>query len=359
MKKIYYAFIVHSRDRNDIYRKFPALKHFPTFFVDYITKTIKPLFVSNISGLIDRDGNEKKGAIIGIPMTARQMLEDREKALYKIIQSVKMAKKSGAKIIALGAMTASLSKSGNDVVDRIKDVVITNGRTYTSINITSYVDYCIRFFNFDRNTIKIAIVGAAGGIGKGVLSLLIEKGIKNFTLIDLERKLENIKEHIITSHNDKINNLCIETDHRLSAIKGSRIIIAATSSPEIVIKSEDVDSGTIIINDAQPSDIDPNILTNRDDVLVIEGGVVRTDNINCHFDLGLHHKNDIYSCLAEAVLLSYVNNIGSHYIELNANNQQLLKQLSSDMNFRIAGFQNSQGYVSEDFISKFSLKNFV
>lgn len=354
--KIDYAFIVHSRERRDIYRKYPILKYVPFFVVDYLTENLPPIIVSKITGLVDNNGKNKLGIIIGIPMTAKQMLEKRNKALKKIIQSVQLAKRHGAKIVALGAMTSSLSSSGLEVINSVKDVVVTNGRTYTSLNIVSYILYCINYFKYDIESIKIAIVGAAGGIGRGVTELLIKEGIKNLILIDLERKLENVKEHICRSCDNCENQYSIDIDHKLEALRGAKIIIAATSSPEIVIKSKDVDSGTIIINDAQPSDIDPDILINRNDVLVIEGGVVRTANIICHFDLGLYNKNDIYSCLAEAVLLSYSNIENEHFVDLNEKTEKKLRSYSRELNFKIAGFQNSLGYLSTEFLNQFMSK---
>lgn len=354
--KIDYAFIVHSRERNDIFRKYPFLKHIPISVVDYLTENLKPIFVSKITGLIGINGESKLGIIIGIPMTARQMLEKRSKALKKIIQSVKLAKKHGAKIVALGAMTSSLSGSGLHVINSVRDVVITNGRTYTALNIVSYILYCIDYFKYDIKSIKIAIVGAAGGIGRGVTDLLIKEGIENLILIDLERKIENIRENYAKFNNNSKNQFSFRVDHRLESLREAKIVIAATSSPEIVIKSKDVESGTIIINDAQPSDVDPDILVNRDDVLVIEGGVVRTTSIKCHFDLGLHHENDIYSCLAEAVLLAYSNTENEHFVELNENTAMKLKRCSKELNLKISGFQNSLGYISSDFINQFILK---
>lgn len=346
MNKIKFAFIVHSRYRDDIIRKYQFLKYLPNMLIDLLTYYLRPIKVSKITGLIDKNSNEEIfGIVIGIPMTARQLLENRGVALKRIIQAVNKSYNLGAKYIALGAMTSSLSKSGLDVINNIpKDVSITTGRTYTAKNICDYVEYYTNKFNLDISKITVAIVGAAGGIGSSVAVNLSRKGYRNFILVDLERKLSNLNGHI-EKMNNYSNYINIESTHKLENISKAKFIIAATSSPEIVIKSSDVNSGSIIINDAQPSDIDPWIIENRKDVVVVEGGVLHTNSINCHFDFGLHHKNDIFSCLAEAILLAYKNIDGHKSIkEMDFELLGEFENLSSELGFKICP-QNILGEI--------------
>ncbi len=354
MNKPDFAFIVHSRDRSDLPRKFPLLKFLPNKIFDFITRILPPFIVSKITGLVKPDGKESWGIMIGIPMTAHQLIEDRELALKRILQAINLAKLKGAKYIGLGAMTASLSRGGKDVVEHISNVIVTTGRTYTVKNITDYIFYCINTFNLNKEQVTIGIVGAAGGIGSGVATMLARAGFKKFVLIDLERKLEHVKNKIISLEKETID-LDIKISHQIPLVSMCDIIIAATSAPEIVIRSEDVAPGTIIINDAQPSDISPEIVKNRKDVIVIEGGVLHTRDIKCHFNLGLQDKNDIFSCLAETLLLSYRNS-PQHY-SMNELDVNFLHELSEDgkkLDFSISKLQNNDGYISKNSIELFS-----
>jgi fatty aldehyde-generating acyl-ACP reductase len=256
--------------------------------------------------------------------------------------------------IGLGAMTSSLSRGGKDVIENIPGVFVTTGRTYTVKNITDYIFYCLNLFNLKKEDVCVGVVGAAGGIGSGVVIMLSTAGFKNFVLIDLERKLENIKHKIFHFEKDdpKIN---IKISHQVSLVKICDIVIAATNAPEVVIKSEDVNPGTIIINDAQPSDVSPEIIKNRKDVLVIEGGVLFAPEINCHFNFGLSHKNEIFSCLAETLLLAYKDEKRHYSIEdLNLDFLHELSHSARKLRFSINKLQNSQGYISDDFIKNFS-----
>lgn len=344
---IEYAFIVHSRDRSDLPRKFPWLSFLPFFLFDWITLVLKPIVVSRITGLKSKDGSPIDGLIIGIPMTARQLLERRSLATERIIQAVVLAKKMGARYVGLGAMTASLSRGGKDIVENIEEVYVTTGRTFTVKNIVDYVEYVTQKFGLNKETVSISIVGAAGGIGSGVAVDLARKKFKNFLLIDLERKLSHLEKHIevLEGHSD---NLKVRVSHKVNDVGSSTIIIAATSSPEIVIRSEDVNSGSIIINDAQPSDVSPDILKNRPDVLVIEGGVLSAPGINCHFNMGLAKKDDVFSCLAETLLLAHTQTDRHHSInEFDSDLYSQLEKLSSDLGFKMS-MQNNLGIIDEE-----------
>ncbi len=348
-----FAFLVHSRNSNDLSRKFKWVKYLPTFLLDFLTLTLSPIEVSKITGLIGKDDKPIKGVVIGIPMTAKQLIENRTLALKKIIKAVNLAKSKGANFIGLGAMTASLSRGGNDVIETIPDVTITTGRTYTINNIVKYIEYCVNKFNLDSTSVRVGIVGAAGGIGSGVAIALAKSKFRHFVLIDLERKLENLKKTIVILEKD-MKDLTIEISHKVSSIKNCNIIIAATSAPEVVITSKDVNPGTIIINDAQPSDISPEIVSSRPDVLVIEGGVVKTNNIDCHINFGLHNKTDIFSCLAETLLLAFEDS-KEHY-SINGYSYDFMSQLKKDgdkLGFSISPLQNDRGLISEKQIEEF------
>lgn len=348
-----YAFIVHSRDRSDLPRKYPFLKFLPNLLFDFLTLHLPPIVVSNITGLRDRDGKSIDGIVIGIPMTARQMLENKTYALKKIVKAVEYGKKKGALYFGLGAMTGSLSAGGLNVIERVKQVYITNGRTYTAKNIADYVDYCLERFRISSEKVRIAIVGAAGGVGSSVAILLAKKRIKNFTLIDLERKLIHVKKNIESIKNNN-SDLTVKISHKIDEISNCDVVIAATSAPEVVIKSEDVQPGTILINDAQPSDISPDIVLKRKDVLVIEGGVLIAPNIDCHFNFGLADKSNIFSCLAETILISYMN-ICDHLSLGNLSIKRLeeLSESSRALGFEIGRPQNSSGYITDEDLKEF------
>lgn len=312
-----------------------------------------PVAVSKITGLKDRNGNAIEGMIIAVTMTAKQMMEERDTARKKIIQASKFAERRGVGIIGFGALTASLSKGGLDVLPHLKTMGVTTGRIYTIKTVTDYVKKCIHDFGFSITNVRVAIVGAGGSIGAGCAKLLAEYGVKQLLFIDVQKRAEHLKtqiEHLKSVH----WNINIETSHAISSIKGWDIVITATNSPEALLSDEDILPGTIIVNDAQPSDVPNHIIRERNDILVIEGGVITTPGIKCNFNLGLADREDTFCCLGEVLILAH-NGKFDDFTTGEADTKLLpeIIEMEKELGFRIAKFQNGpQRYIPDSQIEK-------
>lgn len=353
MKGSAFGFLVHPRNLNDVFIKFPILRLLPKSIVYFLLKKMPPVLVSKIKGLKDREGKDMGGYVISIPLTAKQMIEDRGLALKKMKEAVRFAHKKGVRIIGLGALTASLSRGGIDLADAQEGMGFTTGRAYTVKTVTDYVKDVIREFAFDKERVVIGIVGAAGSIGSGCAEHLAEWGVNNFLLIDLERKLGALEAKIADIH-DAVSHtrLSIKKSHHVRDINTADIIITATNAPEVVLEASDLKLGAIIINDAQPSDISPDVY-DRDDVLVIEGGVIKTPGVRTHFNFGLAHHEEAFCCLGEVLILAH-NNIFSTFTIGNLEKQYVeeIEKISEELHFSITKYQNEFGYLSEEKIRK-------
>ena len=350
MKEKKFAFLVHPRGFEDFLIKFPWFRFLPESVLYFLTMHMPPVVVSKITGLKNKDGKKIDGYIIAITMTARQMIEHRERALKKIKQATKLAEKKGVRLMGLGALTASFSRGGLDLAGFSK-VGITTGRAYTVKTVTNYVKLVMEVMGFDKEKIVVDVVGAAGSIGSSSAKVLAEYGIRNFILIDLEYKAWKVEEYI--KHMKKIRgDLSFKVSHQISDIKDADIIIAATNAPEVLIKPDDLKSGAIIINDAQPSDVDPEVLK-REDVLVVEGGVVNTPGIRSNFKLGLHDKEDNFCCMGEVLILAH-NNLFKDYAlgELNLSLIKNIEMMSENLNFKLTKTQNSNGIIDNKKIER-------
>jgi len=340
-----FGFLVHPRGHADLKRKFPFLKLLPYRAINLFAKLAPPVTVSKITGLRSKNNQPVEGYMVAITMTPEQMLKDRQGALKKIIQATRFAKKKGVGIIGFGAMTASLTKGGLDVQNEVSDIGITTGRIYTVKTVTDYAKKCLRDFDFNTETVEVAIVGAAGSIGSGCFEILERFGVKNFVLVDLERKHAEI-ENKATAVKDTIS---YKVTSDLTAIKNCDIIIAATSSPDVVIQSKHLKPGAIVINDAQPSDISPELIDERKDILIIEGGVVYTKDITCNFNLGLASREETFCCLGEVLILAHNHKFETFSIGYSDLSQiEILEELGKTIDVTISEFQNVRGYIPQE-----------
>ena len=233
-------------------------------------------------------------------MLAHQIMENRTLARKKISQAIKLAQNKGARVVGLGALTGSVTEGGAGL-SRKGDLTITAGRAYTAYIIKSYIEDAIKRFSIKKEKIVIAIVGAAGGVGSAVTRLLITEPFKRFILIDIERKLEKI-ESVLKEL--KTNKTELEISHLVAAVKKADIIITATNAPEAVIESDDVKPGAIIIDDAQPSDLSEELIKTRNDVIIIEAGVITATEVKVGTNFRLANKDEIYGCLGEVMSLA-------------------------------------------------------
>lgn len=346
-----FAFIVHPRGYGDIVSNIPFLKIFPRSLVIKLFPLLWPFKVSGIYGLkSQKTGEDIKGFVIGVPMLAHQMTENRITARKKIAQAIKLAENSGAKVIGLGALTGSIMEGGAGLSKK-NNIIVTAGRAYTAYTIKFYVEDSIKRFNLNKNEITLAIVGAAGGVGKAVTRLLKEDSFKKIILIDLERKLDSVK----TEHNGNIN---ITITHQVRDVKEADIIVTVTNAPEAVIEPDDVKVGAILIDDAQPSDLSPELIKNRNDVIIIEAGVIKAPNIKVGTNFRLANRDETYCCLGEVMSLAAFDWEGE-YAPQDINPEIIYKiaKMASELGFKIAPYQAFGKIVSEIQIEK--VKNII
>ncbi len=347
-----FAFLVHSRSVVDFHRKYPITKKIPKAILEWVLFHMWPITVSEVTGL-QRQGNEKgevRGYVIGIPMTARQMMEHREKALKKIKQSVVLSRNKGLGLIGLGGLTSSLSKGGLDLMSVAPDISITTGHAYTAVNVTNNVFKVAEMFHIPKSA-QIAVVGASGSIGSTSAKILAQEGYTNIILIDLPRKASYFDELIAEL---KLLNpdITVSTSHAVRDIRDAAIVVTATNAPEALITVDDVRPGMILIDDAQPSDIHPDVLK-LPDVLVLEAGVVRTKDVFSHFNFNLKNRDDNFCCMAELLILAAHDHVG-HYVINRATLDKVkeIKAMGDAMGFTVADFQNYQEKISQEKIDK-------
>ncbi|MBI4118864.1 MAG: hypothetical protein HY452_01215 [Parcubacteria group bacterium] len=333
-----FAFIVHPRGYGDVLANIKITRFFPKYLVLKILKLIKPFIVSEISGFKSLDaGKELNGLVIAVPLFPKDIVENRVLTRKKIEQAVDLAKKKGAQVVGLGGLLGSVTEGGAGLTKR-EGTIITAGRAYTAYVVTQYAEDAVRRFGLEKEKTTIAVVGAAGGVGSTVTKILAADKFKKIVLIDLERKLGKIKKKTeeTAQHQTKV----IIT-HQMHNVLEADIIITATNAPEAVLKSEDIKTGAIIIDDAQPSDISPEVIESRKDIIIIEAGVITAGNVKTGTNFRLANKDEIYCCLGEVISIaasSWNGNYSAGDISLETINE--IAVIADKIGFKLAPYQN-------------------
>jgi len=293
-----YAFLIHPRDYSDYIRQFPIAKIIPPKFFSLLISYLGPFVISSIEGLYDKNGKKKRGLLVGVLATPEILYNRKDEMRQKIVKAANICEKLGVKIVGLGALIASVTSRGKFLVSRVDKIGVTTGHAFTAVTVINNLNNILNKTNLDRKKLNVAIVGAAGSVGSACFRLLIKNNFKNFILID--SKIDLLKKRIV----DIPNEINFSIYENIDPVINADIIITATNAPYAVLHSKMVKPGTIILDDAQPSDLDTS-LEDRMDILTVEAGLARLPNINCNFNFGLLYPDDIFGCLGETIILTW------------------------------------------------------
>lgn len=346
-----FGFIIHPiHPKRDVSRKFPLLgKLLTEKQVDFLSAYFPPVYISEITGARSMaTGREIKGWFIACPFTPKRMLELPVQHVYaKITASVRKAEKLGAKIVGLGAFTSVVGDAGRTIADRC-EVPVTTGDSYTIAVAVEAVRQAAARMQIPLETAKAAVVGATGAIGSVCAEILAD----DVAALVLVGKREAALAEVRARCEGKKAQLAVSTD--LGAIYDADLILTVTSAIEAVIFPQHLKPGAVVCDVARPRDVSLRVAQERDDVLVIEGGMVEVPGeVDFHFDFGFP-KGKAFACMAETMALAMEGryedySIGKH---LTASQAHEIAAIAAKHGFRLAGFRSFERAVSDEHIQQ-------
>lgn len=396
-----FAFIIHYPAPEDVIVNNPSFASFNRNelfqFMEWQSQNSEPGVVCHMPAIRSLNGSIAEGWLIGVPFGAREIMSlPKEQTVSVIEKAVDMGRDLGAKIVGLGALTSVVTRGGRSVLGR--DVAITSGNSFTTLMAIEALFRGAEKMRIPYCEAKGAVVGATGSIGRACALMLSEKVI-DITLLGnpehpvssknrlnsltndmykyaAQRRNERIREGlagwldnlIIKLTKDKsdkanslINLLSDETSINSQLIESAcdyigikppinasleieknllkcNMIVAASNSPEYLIYPEYLKSGSVICDVARPADVSPEVLK-RDDVLVLEGGLVQyPDDISFGPNLG-YREGVSLACLSETVLLALEGDYQDYSIgtKLSLETIEYLRNLGRKHGFSLAG----------------------
>jgi len=341
-----FVILGHLMKKEDLKTFFPLGKYLP---LNMIEKIVSFLPAKKSFGVAShfKVFNKAEGWFVGIALTPTQMMTlPKEKVREKILEAILFSQeKLKAELVMLGALTAPLTSAGKWLVENPKvKLNITTGNTYTAAISIEAVEKVLELTSLDLSKIKLAIIGAAGTIGEAITKYFNQK---NANLILIERndeKFERLKPSLIGNNYKLTSNL--------AEIINADIIITATSHPTALINPEFLKENAIIIDVAEPPDVPSNILDIRPDIICIDGGRVKWNNIDVGIDLGVP-KNVGFACMTEGIMQALEerreNYIGSVEMEHLKETQEWAKKWG----FELADFTSFNKPIPLERFKKF------
>lgn len=342
-----FAFIIHPIDaKRDVSRKYPLLgKILSEKQIDFFSTFFPPVYLSKIEGIRSKEtGKEINGWFIACPYTPRRMLSLPEKTVYrKIIQTGRMAEKLGAKILGLGAFTSVVGDAGITVAQNL-DVPVTTGDSYTIAIAVEAIREAARLMDLDISQSSAAVVGAGGSIGKVCAELLADDVKTLYLLGRTEAPLKKLKKRLDANAQAELR---VGTD--LSILTEADLILTVTSAVnKDVIRPEHLRAGSVVCDVARPRDVSAMVAAARDDILVIDGGMVDVPGpVDFHFDFGFP-EGKAYACMAETMALALEGRFEDYTLGKNITRDRVdeIASIAKKHGFRLSGFRSFEKEVT-------------
>jgi len=350
-----FAFIIHPIDpKRDVSRKFPFLgRVLSERQIDFFSTFFPPVYISEIEGIkSEATGKEIKGWFIACPYTPRRMLELSEQTVYrKIIQTGRLAEKLGAQMLGLGAFTSVIGDAGITIANAL-DVPVTTGDSYTVTVAVDALREAATVMDIPFRGTTAAVVGATGAIGQICAELLAEDVERLYLIGRRHDALEELRNRLqVQARTPRPGRaqaeLVISTT--MDVLADAQLILTVTSSIDDIIRPEHLQPGSVVCDVARPRDVSAMVAAARDDILVIDGGMVDVPGlVDFHFDFGLP-PGKAYACMAETIALALEGRFEDYTLGKHLTRERVeeIDAMAKKHGFHLSGFRSFEREVTE------------
>lgn len=346
-----FAFIIHPIDpKRDVSRKFPLLgKILNEKQIDFFSTLFPPVYISEIEGITSQfSGKAVKGWFIACPYTPRRMLQLPERTVYrKIIQTGRMAERLGADMLGLGAFTSVVGDAGLTIANAL-DVPVTTGDSLTVAMAVQAIREAAQVMDIRIADATVAVVGATGAIGRVCAELLAGEAARTLLIARDESKLAALRDRLQPSARSE---LVIST--KMDVLREAQLILTVTSAIHDVIRPADLQPGSVVCDVARPRDVSAMVAAVRDDILVIDGGMVDVPGpVDFHFNFGFP-PGKAYACMAETIALALEGRFEDYTVgrEITVQRVREIAAIAEKHGFRMSGFRSFEREVTGEQIA--------
>jgi predicted amino acid dehydrogenase len=341
-----FAFIIHPISvKRDVQRKYPFLgRILSERQIEFFSQHFPPVYLSEIEGITSAStGREIKGWLIACPFTPRQMMELPERRVYdKIVQTGRMAEKLGAQMLGLGAFTSVVGDAGVSIADRLA-VPVTTGDSYTVAIAVEALKHAAERMDISLPDTTVAVVGATGAIGQVCAELLAEEAGRLALIGRRADALEELRARLKVRAGGEV---VVSTD--MAPLAESQLILTVTSAVHAVIHPEHLRPGSVVCDVARPRDVSAMVAAARDDIFVIDGGMVDVPGpVDFHFNFGFP-PGKAYACMAETMALTLEGRFEDYTLGKHITRERVdeISAIARKHGFRLSGFRSFEKEVT-------------
>ena len=273
-----------------------------------------------------------------------------ETVYKKIIATGKLAQRLGAKILGLGGFT-SVVGDGGLTISKYLDIPVTTGDSYTIATAVEGTLKAAQQMSINPVEATAAVVGATGSIGN-VCAQLLSRHVGEIILLGRDLvALEKIKTLV---HSQGSTQARIRISTNLEDLRQADMILTVTNAIQAIIEPHHLKSGAVICDVARPRDVSRQVIAKRDDVLVIEGGMVKVPGqVDFNFNFGFP-PGMAFACMAETITLALEGYYQSYTLgkAISLTQVEKMSEMAVRHGFQVSGFRSFEHPITDENISQ-------
>lgn len=345
-----FAFVFHPLRIDDFARKYPITRLLPDPWVETVFRWVPPRLISHITGIRSATGARAEGWFIGLPLTPRTLMESPLPFVYRrLTQCGRLAEAQGAKIVGLGAFAKIVGDRGVTVAKNL-NIAVTTGNSYTASTAVEGALLAAERLGVAPAQTAVAVIGATGTIG-AVCSEILSRTVPRLILVARTREtLDALAARLQASGRADVE---VEVDVK-AAVRKAEVVLTVSSATDVLIEPEDLRPGSVVCDVARPRNVSRLVYDRRDDVLVIDGGVIQVPGeVDFGFDFGFPPRM-CEACMAETIILALERRYENFTLgkEITLRQVEEIAALARKHGFKLSGFRRFERAIGEEEVER-------
>ena len=330
-----FAVIIHPVNLDLIHIFDPGTNRLRAPVIRKVLEWTPSFYTCPIQGTRSLTGKEVEGHFIMCPLLPDQILNlnhGQDLVMKRVLEAAYIAESLGVKLLGLAAYVSLAGRKGV-LVQRKVGIPVTTGSSYTIAIVVKAAFKACKQVGIRLDACKATVIGATGTIGSTCSAILSEK-VRHLTLVARNRqRLDNFMLEL----KGRRGSASLEATNNIDeAVRDADLVILSTSAPSTLVNIQTFKPGAIICDVSQPRNVEAEVARMRQDILVIDGGVVKPPGeVNFNFNFGLA-PGLAFACIAETMILALEERYECYSL---GGNISLLKVQEIDALARKHGFQ--------------------
>ena len=230
-------------------------------------------------------------------------------------------------------------------IARALDVPVTTGDSYTVAMAVQAIRKAAETMEIPLRNATAAVVGATGSIGRVCADLLADDVGKLILIGRREDALRDVQARLAVHARAELS---VSTS--MDSLREADLILTVTSAIHEVIHPEHLRPGSVVCDVARPRDVSAMVAATRDDIFVIDGGMVDVPGpVDFHFNFGLP-PGKAYACMAETIALALEGRFEDYTLgkEITRERVDEITAIAERHGFRLSGFRSFEKSVTPE-----------